>query len=176
MSEITTAATERLLRLQDIQKAADVSRVTVYRWTHERGLRTVRVGGCVRVKETEWQRWLTNPAGTQPEPIRVEGNGQDQNGKETPSTVASEGDIEFQEFCRIYPRKVGVAASHNKYDKARRVEGDALLPKIRAALAWQSTSPEWTRERGRYIPKAAKYLAERQWEALAPRNKYADGF
>lgn len=53
-----TAATERLLRLQDIQKAADVSRVTVWRWCNERGLRTIRVGGCVRVRESDWLRWL----------------------------------------------------------------------------------------------------------------------
>ena len=53
-----TAATERLLRLQEIQQAAGVSRVSVYRWTHERGLRTVRVGGCVRVRESDWLAWL----------------------------------------------------------------------------------------------------------------------
>ena len=55
-------APERLLRLAEIQKAAGVSRVTIYRWTHERGLRTVRVGGCVRVRESDWQKWLTDHA------------------------------------------------------------------------------------------------------------------
>ena len=53
-----TAATERLLRLQEIQQAAGVSRVSVYRWTHERGLKTIRVGGCVRVRESDWLAWL----------------------------------------------------------------------------------------------------------------------
>ena len=53
-----TAATERLLRLQEIQRAAGVSRVSVYRWTHERGLKTIRVGGCVRVRESDWLAWL----------------------------------------------------------------------------------------------------------------------
>lgn len=57
-----TAATERLLRLQEIQQAAGVSRVTIYRWTHERGLRTVRVGGCVRVRESDWNKWLADHA------------------------------------------------------------------------------------------------------------------
>jgi excisionase family DNA binding protein len=51
-------STERLLTLQEIQRAANVSRVTVYRWTHERGLRTIRVGGCVRVRESDWLTWL----------------------------------------------------------------------------------------------------------------------
>ncbi len=55
-----TQQTERLLRLHEIQRAAGVSRVTIYRWTHERGLRTIRVGGCVRMKESEWQRWLND--------------------------------------------------------------------------------------------------------------------
>jgi len=53
-----TAATERLLRLQEIQQAAGVSRVTIYRWTHERGLKTIRCGGCVRVRESDWLAWL----------------------------------------------------------------------------------------------------------------------
>jgi excisionase family DNA binding protein len=56
------AAPERLLRLQEIQQAAGVSRVTVFRWTHERGLRTIRVGGCVRVRESDWQKWLSEHA------------------------------------------------------------------------------------------------------------------
>jgi len=57
-----TATTERLLRLAEIQKAAGVSRVTLYRWTHERGLKTIRVGGCVRVREGDWQKWLSDHA------------------------------------------------------------------------------------------------------------------
>jgi excisionase family DNA binding protein len=61
------ATPERLLRLGELQRAANVSRVTVYRWTHEKGLPTIRVGGCVRVKESAWLKWLaahTNEEGT----------------------------------------------------------------------------------------------------------------
>jgi len=61
------AAPGRLLKLQEIQRAAGVSRVTLYRWTHERGLRTVRVGGCVRVRESDWLRWIAEHS--------TEGNG-----------------------------------------------------------------------------------------------------
>jgi hypothetical protein len=30
----------------------------VFRWRYERGLRTIRVGGCVRVRESDWLEWL----------------------------------------------------------------------------------------------------------------------
>jgi excisionase family DNA binding protein len=56
------ATPERLLRLQEIQRAAGVSRVTVWRWCNERGLRTIRVGGCVRVRESDWLAWLAQHA------------------------------------------------------------------------------------------------------------------
>jgi excisionase family DNA binding protein len=51
-------ATERLLTLKEIQDAAGVSRPTLYRWRHEHGLKMVRVGGCVRVRESDWLAWL----------------------------------------------------------------------------------------------------------------------
>lgn len=59
-------ATERLLTLKEIQDAAGVSRATVFRWRHEHGLKMLRVGGCVRIRETDWKAWLekhTTPEG-----------------------------------------------------------------------------------------------------------------
>jgi excisionase family DNA binding protein len=53
-----TKTTERLLTLKEIQDAAGVSRPTLYRWRHEHGLKMVRVGGCVRVRESDWLAWL----------------------------------------------------------------------------------------------------------------------
>jgi excisionase family DNA binding protein len=51
-------AAERLLTLAEIQEAAGVSRATVFRWRHERGLKMVKVGGCVRIRETDWRAFL----------------------------------------------------------------------------------------------------------------------
>src|ERR1017187_3957518 len=50
--------TDRLLTLNQIQDTAGVSRPTLYRWRHEYGLKVVRVGRCVRVRESDWLAWL----------------------------------------------------------------------------------------------------------------------
>ena len=66
--------TERLLTLKQIEELGGVSRPTVYRWRHEHGLKMVRVGGCVRVRESDWlrflERYVTQDAGN------TEGGGQ----------------------------------------------------------------------------------------------------
>lgn len=49
---------ERLYTLDEIREVGKASRATVYRWRKERGLRVVRVGGIVRVKESDWLRFL----------------------------------------------------------------------------------------------------------------------
>jgi excisionase family DNA binding protein len=49
---------ERLLTLRDIQASAGVSRVTAWRWTQEHGLRVIRVGRCVRIRERDWLAFL----------------------------------------------------------------------------------------------------------------------
>ena len=49
---------ERLYTLQQIQQAGGFSRSTLYRLRHGGGLRTVAVAGLVRVRESDWQRFL----------------------------------------------------------------------------------------------------------------------
>jgi excisionase family DNA binding protein len=51
-------ATDRLFTLKEIEELAGVSRPTVYRWRHEHGLKMVKVGACVRVRESDWIRFL----------------------------------------------------------------------------------------------------------------------
>jgi predicted DNA-binding transcriptional regulator AlpA len=48
------AATEKLLTLQDVAKAASVSRWTVWRWHTAEGLRVVKIGSVARVRESDW--------------------------------------------------------------------------------------------------------------------------
>lgn len=45
------------LTLSDVQRMFQVSRVTVYRWTHEQGMPVRRVGGVVRVPASKLQEW-----------------------------------------------------------------------------------------------------------------------
>jgi hypothetical protein len=54
----TPPATERLLTLEEIQFAGKASRSTVYRWRTEYGLRVVRIGGALRVRESDWLNFL----------------------------------------------------------------------------------------------------------------------
>lgn len=49
---------ERLLTLEEIRTMASTSRSTVWRWTVEQGLKTVRIGGLVRVRESDWNAFL----------------------------------------------------------------------------------------------------------------------
>jgi excisionase family DNA binding protein len=44
---------EKFLRLKDVQEKFGVSRATVWRWTAERGLRVVSVGGVTRIRESD---------------------------------------------------------------------------------------------------------------------------
>ena len=53
------AATEKLLTLQDVATAADVSRWTVWRWHTAEGLRVVKIGAVARVRETDWQAFVS---------------------------------------------------------------------------------------------------------------------
>jgi predicted DNA-binding transcriptional regulator AlpA len=52
------APAERLLTLAEVRQAAGVSEVTVWRWTRESGLRVIRCGRFVRVREGDWLAWL----------------------------------------------------------------------------------------------------------------------
>jgi len=49
---------ERLFTLAQIREAGRFSRSTVYRLRHGGGLRTVTIGGVVRVRESDWQAFL----------------------------------------------------------------------------------------------------------------------
>lgn len=78
------------------------------------------------------------------------------------------GDQGFGAFWKQYPKK------DNKEEAA--AEWAAIAPdaatvaRILRALEVFKDSHDWTKELGRYIPKAEKWLAERKWE-LVPEAK-----
>jgi excisionase family DNA binding protein len=49
---------ERFLKLSEVQGMLGVSRTTLWRWQAEQGLRVVRVGDVVRVRESDLQAFL----------------------------------------------------------------------------------------------------------------------
>lgn len=48
----------RFLKLADVQALLGVSRTTLWRWQAEHGLKVVRVGDVVRVRESDLQVFL----------------------------------------------------------------------------------------------------------------------
>ncbi len=51
-------ANDRFLKLKEVQDLVGVSRSTLWRWQAERGLKVVRVGDVVRVRESDLQAFL----------------------------------------------------------------------------------------------------------------------
>jgi excisionase family DNA binding protein len=49
---------DRFLKLKEVQDLLGVSRTTVWRWVAEHGLKVVRVGGVVRICESDLQEFL----------------------------------------------------------------------------------------------------------------------
>ena len=53
-----TKETARFLTLADVRERFGVSRSTVWRWQAERGLKIVKIGGVVRVRESDLREFL----------------------------------------------------------------------------------------------------------------------
>jgi len=67
-------ANDRFLKLKDVQDLLGVSRTTLWRWQAEHGLKVVRVGDVVRVRENDLQAFLkrheTTSVSSPPEEIK----------------------------------------------------------------------------------------------------------
>ena len=50
--------TDQFLTLQEVRAMLSVSRATLWRWQAEHGLKVVRVGGVVRVRDSDLQTFL----------------------------------------------------------------------------------------------------------------------
>ena len=67
----------------------------------------------------------------------------------------------FSEFWEKYPKKAGRAEALEAYLR----EGAYLQQKtLLAALAEQCKNENWRKERGRFVPRAATWLADHRWE------------
>lgn len=49
---------EKLLTLGEARAVLQVSRATLWRWQSEHGLKVVRIGGVIRVRESDLQAFL----------------------------------------------------------------------------------------------------------------------
>ena len=49
---------EELLTIEELSKLIKVSKSTIYRWTHEKYIPHVKIGGLVRFDPKEIKKWL----------------------------------------------------------------------------------------------------------------------
>lgn len=66
----------------------------------------------------------------------------------------------FEQFWAAYPKKVGKGDAKRKFAAI----GAGVLPQILAAIAWQSKTPQWTKDGGKFIPHPATWLHQHRWE------------
>lgn len=77
-------------------------------------------------------------------------------------------DSKFLAFWSAYPKKVGKEAARKVWVKVKNPA--ASLDLILAALAWQSSTDQWTKNNGQYIPNPATYLSQQRWLDEKPTN------
>jgi hypothetical protein len=66
----------------------------------------------------------------------------------------------FDDFWTVYPRKEAKLRALKAWKKISESEH----PKILEDVERRKRHEEWIRDRGKFIPHAAKYLSERRWE------------
>lgn len=72
---------------------------------------------------------------------------------------ATRSDDGFEAFWSAFPKKTGKGAAAKAWEKQRPPLGAVL-----ESLRWQVGQPQWTKDRGQFIPHAATWLNQRRWE------------
>lgn len=77
----------------------------------------------------------------------------------------------FEAFWALYPRRVGKLLARSSWEKHK-----PPLELVKAALAWQGKSEQWTKDGGQFIPHPATWLNQHRWEDEKPRKpgEYSD--
>lgn len=71
-------------------------------------------------------------------------------------------EIGFASFWSAYPKKTAKPAALKAFKSAKLKPEE--LARILADIAARSTSDDWTKEGGKYVPNPATYLNQRRWE------------
>lgn len=91
--------------------------------------------------------------------------------KETNPTSPAKPDDGFEEFWKAYPKRKARGAATKAWSKVK--SKAETLQAILKALAWQRTSPDWTKDGGQFIPYPASYLNAQGWLDEAPAQSAA---
>ena len=70
-------------------------------------------------------------------------------------------ELQFEEFWKEYPRKVGKGAAKRAFEKVIKT---VTLETLVTALRRQKCGSQWTRDNGQYIPHPATWLNQQRWE------------
>lgn len=68
----------------------------------------------------------------------------------------------FDEFWAAYPKRVGKGDARKAWAKLKPSPAD--LVRMLQAIAWQSKTPQWTKNAGQFIPYPASWLRQERWE------------
>jgi hypothetical protein len=68
----------------------------------------------------------------------------------------------FERFDAAYPKKTARTKAEQAWLKLK--PSPKLVETILAVLEKQKKSPEWTKERGQFVPHPASYVNARRWE------------
>ena len=82
--------------------------------------------------------------------------------KEEECKEGEEKPSQFDEFWKLYPKKIGKVAAEKAWKKIK--EPGKTLKLIKAALEWQCKQPDWIKEGRQYMPGPAPYLNGGRWE------------
>ena len=83
----------------------------------------------------------------------------------TPPTPPG-GDARFEDFWKVYPRKVAKAQALKAWKKIK--PSAELAAEIIAAVGAYARTAAWTKDGGQYIPHASTFLNQRRWEDELP--------
>jgi hypothetical protein len=70
---------------------------------------------------------------------------------------------EFESFWNLYPRKIGKGAAYLAWKRIDLPKHE-LLMLCQLALAWQTISDQWKKDKGAFIPHPTTYINQRRWE------------
>lgn len=78
----------------------------------------------------------------------------------------------FERFWACYPKKVGKNDARRKFEALN--ADDALVTRMLDAIAWQRQTPQWQKDRGKFIPNPATWLYQHRFDD-EPFNGGDDG-
>lgn len=126
----------------------------------------------------EYTRKIGTLSGQTPDNVgqnRIEQNRTEQ--KENSTAQLRERAETFSKFFEIYPKKKNREEAQTEWLKIFHslspTESKELQATIVSDVHHRLKSQQWTEQNGRYIPQAAKYLAEKQWENPVPDDQDA---